>query len=543
MTQLESGKSVCVRSPVPVALLGFGVWGRNLARNLHEVGALRLICDPSPKRLEEARVHYTDVERAGEAEAALERDDIQGVVIAAPAVTHYELALRALQAGKDVFVEKPLALRVEEGRRLVAEARDRARVLMVGHVLEYHPAVQKLRELIAQGELGRLRYLYSNRLNWGRIRTEENILWSFAPHDVAVMLRLLGTMPEEVTCHGEAYLNHDVADVTLTVLKFPRDVQAQIFVSWLHPFKEQRFVVVGERQIAVFDDTQPWERKLVLYPHRVDWVNGQTPVARKAEGVPVPVDAREPLRAECEHFLTCVQKRQRPLTDGESALQVLQVLAAAQRSLDRRGLPASPQERSDEEVFVHPTAVVDSGAEVGPGTKIWHFSHVMSGARIGRDCVLGQNVFVGRNVIIGDRCKIQNNVSVYQGVTLEEGVFCGPSMVFTNVINPRSEIERKDEFRPTLVKRSATLGANSTIICGVTIGRYAFVGAGAVVTKDVPDYALVVGVPARVAGWVCECGERLAFESEWAQCGRCGKRYRRFPDGVQRVDAGREVQP
>ncbi|WP_376790599.1 Gfo/Idh/MocA family oxidoreductase [Thermoflexus sp.] len=517
---------------VGVALLGFGIWGRNLARNLHELGALRLICDPSPERLEEAGVHYPDVDRSGDPEAALERDDIQGVAIAAPAVTHYELALRALQAGKDVFVEKPLALSVKEGQRLVEEAERRQRVLMVGHVLEYHPAVQTLRELIARGELGRLRYLYSNRLNWGRIRTEENILWSFAPHDIALMLRLLGTMPEEVACHGEAYLNHDVADVTLTVLKFPRGIQAHIFVSWLHPFKEQRFVVVGERQIAVFDDTQPWERKLVLYPHRVEWEGGQIPIARKAEGIPVSLEPKEPLRAEMEHFLHCISTRQRPLTDGESALRVLEVLMAAQQSLDDGGRAIVIAPGAKEGIYVHPTAVVDEGAEIGEGTKIWHFSHVMPGAKIGRDCVLGQNVFVGRNVVIGDRCKIQNNVSVYEGVTLEEGVFCGPSMVFTNVINPRSEIERKDEFRPTLVKRGATLGANSTILCGVTIGRYAFVGAGAVVTKDVPDYALVVGVPARIVGWMCECGVKLKFVDGRAVCLACGKRYRKEGDRV-----------
>lgn len=176
--------------------------------------------------------------------------------------------------------------------------------------------------------------------------------------------------------------------------------------------------------------------------------------------------------------------------------------------------------------FVHPTATIDPGCEIGEGTKIWHYTHVMSGAKIGKNCVLGQNVFVGRNVRIGDGCKIQNNVSIYEGVTLEDYVFCGPSMVFTNVINPRSEISRKHEFRPTLVKRGATLGANCTIICGNTIGRYAFVAAGAVVTRDVPDYALVMGVPARVTGWVCRCGVKLEFdETGRATCKECGRRY------------------
>ncbi len=186
--------------------------------------------------------------------------------------------------------------------------------------------------------------------------------------------------------------------------------------------------------------------------------------------------------------------------------------------------------------FLHPSSFVDDGVEIGAGTKIWHFCHVMSGARIGENCVLGQNVFVGRNVVIGNGVKIQNNVSVYEGVVLEDDVFCGPSMVFTNVINPRSEIERKTEFKTTLVRRGATFGANCTVVCGVTIGRYAFVGAGAVVTEDVPDYALVVGVPARQVGWMSRHGHRLVekdSEGNWI-CPESGWRYREVEPGVLR---------
>ena len=178
--------------------------------------------------------------------------------------------------------------------------------------------------------------------------------------------------------------------------------------------------------------------------------------------------------------------------------------------------------------FVHPSSFVDEGASIGSGTKIWHFCHVMPRSRIGRDCNIGQNVVVSPGVVIGDNVKIQNNVSVYTGVTLEDDVFCGPSMVFTNVVNPRSHVSRKDEYRPTLVKRGASLGANSVVVCGNTIGRYAFVGAGAVVTRDVPDFALVVGNPARVVGWMCQCGVKLAGgprPPEAATCAACGSQY------------------
>jgi len=176
--------------------------------------------------------------------------------------------------------------------------------------------------------------------------------------------------------------------------------------------------------------------------------------------------------------------------------------------------------------FVHESSYIDDHVEIGDGTKIWHFCHVMTGAKIGENCVVGQNVFIGADVIIGDRVKIQNNVSVYTGVTVEDEVFLGPSMVFTNVINPRSSIERKHEFKKTLVKKGATIGANATILCGLTIGSYAFVGAGAVVVKDVPDYSLVIGVPARHAGWVCRCGVKLELRGDRARCRACGLEYR-----------------
>jgi len=184
--------------------------------------------------------------------------------------------------------------------------------------------------------------------------------------------------------------------------------------------------------------------------------------------------------------------------------------------------------------FIHASAIVDDGASIGSGTKVWHFVHVLSGTKIGEHCVLGQNVMVGPDVIIGDGCKLQNNVAVYKGVTLEEDVFCGPSCVFTNVLTPRAFVERKNEFAQTLVRRGATIGANATIVCGVAIGQYAMIGAGAVVTRDIPDYALVVGNPSRRIGWVSRSGERL---SEDLTCPRTGETYRETDNGLVRIEA------
>lgn len=518
-----------------VALIGCGQWGRNLARNLHRLGALAAVCDVNPLLLEGVRTRYPEAATTTDPETVFDDPDLAACVIATPAVHHAALAERALRAGKDVFVEKPLALTVQEGERLAALAERQGRILMVGHLLEYHPAVERLRELVATGELGKLQYVYSNRLNLGRIRTEENALWSFAPHDIHVMLRLLGELPVEIACQGASYLHHAIADVTMSVLRFASGVQGHIFVSWLHPYKDQRLVVVGDRKMAVFDDTQPFD-KLRLYPHRVDWID-RVPVAVKADAESVPVPDIEPLEAECRHFLECVVTRRRPRTDAANGVEVLRVLAACQQSLERGGVPVplvgSPAAVSAPRFFAHPTATLDEGCEIGDGTRIWHYTHVTAGARIGRGCTLGQNVFVARGVVIGDNVKIQNNVSVYEGVILEDDVFCGPSMVFTNVLNPRSHISRRHEYRRTLVRRGATIGANATVICGVTIGQYAFVGAGAVVTRDVPDFALVYGAPAVIRGWVCRCGVRLEFDPTGAgRCPACGAGYVKDGDTV-----------
>jgi UDP-2-acetamido-3-amino-2,3-dideoxy-glucuronate N-acetyltransferase len=227
---------------------------------------------------------------------------------------------------------------------------------------------------------------------------------------------------------------------------------------------------------------------------------------------------------ECKHFLECIRERKAPLTDGESGLRVLKVLDSCEQSLLRKGDPVETSERIPT-YYAHSSAVVDQPCEIGKGTKIWHFSHIMAGCKIGEHCNLGQNVLVSPQVRLGNNVKVQNNVALYTGVELEDDVFCGPSMVFTNVINPRSHIVRKNEYRKTVVKRGATLGANCTIVCGTTIGSYAFVAAGAVVSRDVPDYALVMGVPARQVGFMCYCGVRLP-SGDQVKCEACDRNYR-----------------
>jgi len=519
-----------------VAVAGAGYWGKNLVRNFHQLGALECVCDEREEALAEAREKY-GVRTTRDIEQVLSDPKVDAVVIAVPAAQHYDVVKRCLLRGKDVYVEKPLALHAAEGQELVDLAAKHHRILMVGHILLYHPAVLELKRLLEAGELGRIQYIYSSRLNLGKLRTEENILWSFAPHDIAAILYLLDEVPESVSSHGSSYLSPPLLDTTVTNCSFKSGVNAHIFVSWLHPFKEQKLAVVGDKKMAVFDDMES-DRKLVLYSHKINWV-GRVPVAHKAEGEPVTLPKEEPLRKECEHFLECVKTRQVPRTNGESAVGVLQVLEACENSVRQKGAPA--EIGAIKNYNSHPTAVIDSGCEIGEGTHIWHFSHVMSGSTIGKRCNLGQNVVISPGVKIGNNVKIQNNVSVYTGVILEDDVFCGPSMVFTNVTNPRSHVSRRHEYRQTLVKRGASMGANCTIVCGSTLGRYCFIAAGAVVTKDVPDYALMAGVPARRIGWMCYCGVRLPETKGEVCCEDCGRRYRLQNNTCQEITTAESV--
>jgi UDP-2-acetamido-3-amino-2,3-dideoxy-glucuronate N-acetyltransferase len=312
------------------AVIGCGYWGKNLVRNFANIGALGAVCDPNPKTAQGFADQY-DVP-AMRFEEVLE-SDLPAIAIAAPAELHYKLVHEALEAGKHVYVEKPLALVAREGEELCKLADRKSLVLMVGHLLQYHPAFLKLKELVLGGMLGKLQYVYSNRLSLGKIRREENSLWSFAPHDISMILSLVGEEPDGVTATGSAYLHEVLADVTTTHLSFPGGVRGHVFVSWLHPFKEQKLVLVGSEGMAVFDDTQPWENKVVHYAHRIEIQDG-IPVPAKADPINVELVEDEPLKLECQHFIDCATTGETPRTDGYEGLRVLKVLQAAQDALD-----------------------------------------------------------------------------------------------------------------------------------------------------------------------------------------------------------------
>jgi len=332
----EGCGNIVASEQADVAVIGCGYWGKNLVRNFAQLGALRLVCDTA----EAARQMATELTPSCATiadPAGVWESSVAGVVIATPAETHYALTKQALLADKDVLCEKPLALTYEQGAELVWLAESKGRILMVGHVLEYHPGIKRLLELVRGEELGKIHYIYSSRLSLGKVRREENILWSFAPHDIAVILRLMGSLPFQVVACGGSYLQPNIADVTVTHLLFDNGVRAHIYVSWLHPFKEQRLVVIGSHKMASFDDVA---KRLVLYDQRVDLREGE-PIPVKGNGEEVFFSSDEPLRLECQAFLSAIETRQPPLTDGTSGLRVLKVLQAAQRSLVMNGEPVA----------------------------------------------------------------------------------------------------------------------------------------------------------------------------------------------------------
>lgn len=514
---------------IKIAVIGAGYWGKNLVRNFYELGVLSLVCDGDDEVLKKTKDLYPDVEVTKDSFKIFKNKSIDAVVVSLPAKMHYEYAKKALLSKKNVFVEKPLSLNHIEAEELIGIAGKNKKIIMVGHLLQYHPAFIKLKEIVSNGELGRLNYIYSNRLNLGKIRKEENILWSFAPHDISMILSLINEEPRSVFSKGGFYLNNNVADVTITSLDFPSGIKSHIFVSWLHPYKRQELVLVGEKKMAVFDDTKNWDEKLLIYPHELNWKDG-LPVPNKKEAEKIFLEESEPLKNECRHFISCILNNTKPITDGEEGLKVIKVLEASQKSLDSEKIiyfnDIFNYKDKKDNYFVNESSYVDGSAEIGEGTKIWHFSHIMSGAKIGKNCSIGQNVVISSKAVVGDHVKIQNNVSVYDEVIIEDEVFCGPSCVFTNVINPRAFVSRKHEFKRTLVRRGATIGANATIICGNELGEYCFIGAGAVVTKDVKPHALIVGNPGKQVGWVCECGTKLeSGDKENLEC-VCGKKYK-----------------
>jgi predicted dehydrogenase len=331
--------------PVSIGQIGLGAWGRNLLRTFYNIpeAKFKLGCDVDTGQLSKISAAFPGVSWTKDYSELVSDPGIDAVVIATPPADHFKLASRALEAGKHVFVEKPLVLNVEDGKKLIELAQKNDRILMVGHIMEYHPASLKLKEYISIGKLGRVYYLYSSRVNLGKVRDIENSLWSFAPHDISMIMFLLGKMPIGVTSTGASYLQKNIEDVTFLTLHFDDKTMAHIHVSWLDPHKERKLTVVGSKMMAVFDDTESTE-KIKLYDKgvdtKLDYNTYGEYLSLRAGDILIPkIESTEPLMAECSHFIECVMNKTRPTSDGEDGLRVLTVLTAAQKSMEKGGAP------------------------------------------------------------------------------------------------------------------------------------------------------------------------------------------------------------
>ncbi len=325
-----------------LAVIGCGRWGINHVRTAYRLFAekLVLVSDIDPSASERIRKISDSIRFTTELDEIVNNRGINAVIVATPATTHYSITRTLLLSGKNVLVEKPITLELSEARELIAIAEEKKLKLMVGHVLLYHPAVRKLKELVDAGKIGKLQYVYSNRLNFGTVRTEENILWSFAPHDISIIQFLVGSSPDSVEARGASFLQKDIEDSTITYLSYPGNIHAHIFVSWLHPFKEQRLVVIGDRGMMVFEDSAPKD-KLKFYPKGFnkgigDSLSDKKPLEKfDGDFEVIPHDDKQPLAEEHRHFIKSIEEDLVPLTDGHHALKVLEILKRAEESMKR----------------------------------------------------------------------------------------------------------------------------------------------------------------------------------------------------------------
>lgn len=504
-----------------LGLIGGGYWGKNLIREFNSLNVLKTICDADNTLLEQHKVNYPHVNCTNDFNTILQDPEITMVCVSLPAHLHYKFGIQVLNAGKHLYVEKPVTLNVDEAETLNHVAKEAGLTFMVGHLLHYHNDIKAVKYIIQEGHIGNIKYITSNRKSHGIYRTFENVLWSFGVHDISIVLSLCKATSDDVvnlSCSGKSCITpnvHDVVNCTFTA----NDIYVNINVDWCSPIKEQRLTIVGDKGIIVFDDTKPKD-KVIYVPNHVTMIN-DIPVANK-ETITWPSNnnycindnihqstidestfvLRSPLNEECHHFIYCCSNGKTPITNGDEAINVLKVL----KRCDELLCPVM-----ETQYFSHETSCIESDS-IGSGTKIWRWTHISKDAIIGNNCNIGQGCEIAG--ILGNGCKVQNNVSIYKGVEAGNNVFFGPSCVLTNDINPRCEHPKGGHYIKTILEDCVTLGANCTIVCGVTIGHHALIGAGATVTKDVDPFAIMVGNPARQIGTIDEYGNRTIFSSK-----------------------------
>jgi len=516
-----------------IAIIGINFWGRHHVREFFQLGVLNSIYDLNTELLLSYKNKYPGTNLASSYQEILNNPNILAIVIAVPAKYHYECTKKAILAGKKfILVEKPFTMSLAEAQELKLLAEQHGTKIMVDHLLHYAPAVAKMKEIIPT-HIGDIYYISSFRQNMGRVRSHENALWSLGCHDISLIQSIMNQTPESIEVNGYDFLQKGIYDKVSLRLNYSNtaghNIHAQIESNWLYPEKHHVFSVVGSKGMLTYKSDQLYYYPVEYNPSLNSFVkhnnlNNEESSESEMVGVktpiPIVVNGKSPLQCVCEEFIKyCLTPDYTVITDVNEAIQVITLLDQIQKQMDSDSLKKEKEnpikmvvsdlhDREKSIMFCHKSSYIDEGAMVGQGTKIWHFSHLMK-CIIGENCTIGQNCFIGDNVVIGNGCKIQNNVSIYDGITIEDDCFVGPSVVFTNDLNPRAKYPKNGKYVKTIVKQGATIGANATIVCGITLGENCFIGAGAVVTKDVLPNATMVGNPAKKIGEMNTKGEKI----------------------------------
>ncbi len=522
-----------------IAVIGCGKLAKELIKVFNELGVLKSVCDANISNLSCHDENLNNLQTSTSFDDILMDPSITGIVIAHPFENHGDLARKALIAKKHVYLCRPLVVVDETKKELLSLAKMHNRILMVGKNLSKYPAYTFLKEIVSSGELGTLKSIYSSRLSTGAIGHDENILWSFSPQYISMIIGLAGQMPEFVAATGANYYHSNMADLTSSFMHFPSGLRAHSFVSWLHSEKEQKLVLVGDKKIAVFHHKQTPGQKLYIYPHQISW-DTNIPVPQKTKADIVNIYPNELLHDDCQSFLNKITDQSTYAEISKEGEHVLEVLNASQLSANQdgkkiylsrdqhpiKGYATSPV--FDPLLMEDRVGKIITFVDIKKSLKPEFMASYQFQDDIQRASQENEVSFLPFQHLTedGKGCRINNNISIYKDLILESELHNHSSQDFSTTHAEDSLTSARNDVQLTIIKKGATLGANCTIARGRTVGEYAYVGAGAVVLDDVPAHALVVGNPAKIKGWLCRCGNRLRFSrDDKSSCASCLFRY------------------